>query len=82
MASLQISRSALTISAAGDVGVRVVGAGDKVAFVPVHIVEDLQDTMWVSGVADDARVIVRGQDFVRDGQVVAAVDTEQERAAR
>jgi multidrug efflux system membrane fusion protein len=78
----QISRSALTISAAGDVGVRVVGAGDKVAFVPVHIVEDLQDTMWVSGVADDARVIVRGQDFVRDGQVVAAVDTEQERAAR
>ncbi len=78
----QIPRSALTISAAGDVGVRVVGAGDKVAFVPVHIVEDLQDTMWVSGVADDARVIVRGQDFVREGQVVAAVDTEQERAAR
>jgi multidrug efflux system membrane fusion protein len=50
--------------------------------VPVHIVEDLQDTMWVSGVKDDARVIVRGQDFVRDGQVVAAVDTEQESAQR
>ena len=78
----QIPRSALTISAAGDVGVRVVAAGDKVAFVPVHIVEDLQDTMWVSGVKDDARVIVRGQDFVRDGQIVAAVDAEQESASR
>ena len=78
----QIPRSALTISAGGDVGVRVVGQGDKVAFVPVHIVEDLQDTMWVSGMKADARVIVRGQDFVRDGQVVAAVDAEQESASR
>ena len=71
--AVQMPRSALTISSAGDIGVRVVGEGDKVAFVPVHLVEDLQDTMWVSGVKDDARVIVRGQDFVRDGQVVAAV---------
>jgi multidrug efflux system membrane fusion protein len=78
----QIPRSALTISAGGDIGVRVVGEGDKVAFVPVHIVEDLQDTMWVAGVKDDARVIVRGQDFVRDGQVVAAVPAEQESASR
>jgi len=78
----QISRSALTISAAGDIGVRVVGEGDKVAFVPVHIIEDMQDTMWVSGVKNEARVIVRGQDFVRDGQVVAAVPAEQESAAR
>lgn len=78
----QIPRSALTISAAGDVGVRVVGEGDKVAFVPVHIVEDLQNTMWINGVKSDARVIVRGQDFVRDGQVVAAVAAEQESAQR
>jgi len=27
--------------------------------------------MWVAGVADGARVIVQGQDFVREGQVVA-----------
>jgi multidrug efflux system membrane fusion protein len=78
----QIARSALTISAGGDIGVRVVGEGDKVAFVPVHIIEDMQDTMWVTGVKSDARVIVRGQDFVRDGQVVAAVPAEQESAAR
>jgi multidrug efflux system membrane fusion protein len=69
----QLPRSALTLSSAGDIGVRVVGASNKVAFVPVNLIEDLQDTMWVSGVGNSARVIVRGQDFVRDGQTVAAV---------
>lgn len=70
----RVPRSALTISSAGDIGVRVVGVADKVAFVPVHVVEDLQDTMWLSGISDGARVIVRGQDFVREGQKVATVD--------
>jgi multidrug efflux system membrane fusion protein len=50
--------------------------------VPVHIVEDLQDNMWLAGIADGARVIVRGQDFVRDGQEVAAVDAETETVQR
>ncbi len=29
--------------------------------------------MWVSGIADGTRVIVQGQDFVREGQKVDAV---------
>ena len=74
--AVEVPRSALTISSAGDIGLRVVGASDKVAFVPVHLVEDMQDTMWVAGVQDGARVIVRGQDFVREGQVVAPVAVE------
>lgn len=78
----KVPRSALTISSAGDIGVRVVGDGDVVAFVPVKIVEDQQDTMWLSGIADGARVIVRGQDFVREGQKVATVDAATERAAK
>jgi multidrug efflux system membrane fusion protein len=60
----------------------VVGEGDKVAFVPVRIVEDQQDTMWLSGIADGARVIVRGQDFVREGQQVAIVDAATESAEK
>ncbi len=75
-------RSALTISSAGDIGVRIVGDGDKVQFVPVQIVEDMQDTMWLGGIADGARVIVRGQDFVREGQKVATVDAATESAER
>jgi multidrug efflux system membrane fusion protein len=77
-----VPRSALTISSAGDIGVRVVGNDDMVAFVPVQVVEDQQGTMWLSGIADGARVIVRGQDFVREGQKVAIVDAASERAEK
>ena len=45
----------------------------KVDFVPVKVVEDEQSFMWVSGIADGAQVIVQGQDFVSEGQVVEAV---------
>jgi multidrug efflux system membrane fusion protein len=55
---------------------------DKVRFVPVRIVEDGQNTMWVAGLTDGARVIVRGQDFVREGQVVAATAATDQRASR
>lgn len=80
--AVRMPRSALTISSAGDIGVRVVGEGDKVAFVPVRVIEDMQDTMWLSGIADGARVIVRGQDFVREGQKVAVAEAQTESAAR
>jgi multidrug efflux system membrane fusion protein len=78
----KVPRSALTISSAGDIGVRVVDSADKVQFVPVAIVEDQQDMMWLSGIADGARLILRGQDFVREGQKVATVDATAERAEK
>ncbi|HZD92533.1 MAG TPA: efflux RND transporter periplasmic adaptor subunit, partial [Pseudolabrys sp.] len=78
----QLPRSALTISADGDLGVRVVNAKDAVNFVPVKLVEDKHNAMWVAGVGDGARVIVRGQDFVREGQIVAPVPVDTKEAAR
>ena len=69
----RVPRSALTFSSSGELGVRIVGADNKVAFAPVTVAEDEQTHMWVSGVADGARVIVQGQDFVREGQPVGAV---------
>jgi multidrug efflux system membrane fusion protein len=77
-----VPRSALTISAAGDIGVRIVNKDDNVAFVPVQVVEDQQDTMWLSGIEEGARIIVRGQDFVREGQKVAVVDAVADRAEK
>jgi multidrug efflux system membrane fusion protein len=69
----RIPRSALTFSASGNLGVRVVKDGGIVAFVPVNPLEDEQSLMWVSGLADGALVIVQGQDFVREGQRVSPV---------
>ena len=39
----------------------------------VNVVEDEQTYMWVAGIPDGSRVIVQGQDFVREGQKVEAV---------
>jgi multidrug efflux system membrane fusion protein len=78
----RLPRSALTVSSGGDLGVRIVDAESKVSFVPVGILEDEQGFMWVGGVADGARVIVQGQDFVREGQRVEAVPAAQAVSAR
>lgn len=69
----RVPRSALTFSSAGELGVRIVSGGDKVDFARVSVVEDEQAYMWVAGISDGARVIVQGQDFVREGQLVQAV---------
>jgi multidrug efflux system membrane fusion protein len=73
VSATRIPRSALTFSSAGDIGVRTVGADETVGFVPVNVIEDEQTFMWVGGIPDGARVIVQGQDFVREGQKVEAV---------
>ncbi|PWB65193.1 MAG: efflux transporter periplasmic adaptor subunit [Bradyrhizobiaceae bacterium] len=80
--AVRMPRSALTFSSAGELGVRIVAAGGKVAFVPVAVVEDEQQFMWVGGVPDGARVIVQGQDFVREGQVVEPVKAAESGAPR
>ena len=46
------------------------------------ITEDEQAFMWLTGVPDGARVIVQGQDFVREGIAVDAVDTAAEKSAQ
>lgn len=73
--AVRIPRSALTFSAAGDLSVRTVAADGTVGSIPVKIVEDARDDVWVSGPEEGARIIVQGQDFVKDGQKVEALDT-------
>lgn len=76
----KLPRSALTFSDSGKIGVRTVGEGGRVAFLPVSIVEDGEQDLWVGGVPDGARVIVQGQDFVKEGTVVDTVPAPSVRA--
>ncbi len=69
----RVPRSALTFSSEGKLGVRIVKPDALVAFVPVGVVEDGLAAVWVSGLAPAARLIVQGQDFVREGVKVEAV---------
>jgi multidrug efflux system membrane fusion protein len=57
--------------------VRVVGAEDTVGFAPITVIEDEQAAMWVAGLAGGTRVIVQGQDFVREGQKVEPVGVHE-----
>jgi membrane fusion protein, multidrug efflux system len=81
----RVPRSALTFSSAGELGVRTVDRDGKVVFVAVSVVEDEQQNMWVAGLENGARLIVQGQDFVREGQLVEPVklaEGEPKQAAR
>jgi multidrug efflux system membrane fusion protein len=69
----RVPRSALVFSAEGALSLRIVDAEGNVGSVPVQVVEDARDEMWLAGLPAGARVIVQGQDFVKDGQKVEAV---------
>ena len=68
-----ISPAVLTLADDGRMGVRVVGGDDVVAFVPVSILGDSPEGVWVSGLADGMRLITVGHEFVKAGQKVRAV---------
>ena len=69
----RIPRSALTFSAEGRLIVRTAGADGKVVAIPVSIIEDQLEYVWLGGIAHGAKVIVQGQDFVKEGETVDAV---------
>jgi len=78
----RVPRSALVVSSAGDIGVRTVDAESKVGFVRATIIEDDQRSMWLTGLPDGTRIIVQGQDFVREGNFVDPVAAAVEQSAQ
>jgi len=73
--AVRAPRSALTFNAEGQLSVRTVDAANVVQSVPVTIVEDGREEVWLAGPEDGVRLIVQGQDFVKDGQQVEPVET-------
>ena len=69
----KVARSALTFSAEGKLGVRAATDNNKVTFIPVTLVEDQSDYLYVGGIAPGTKIIVQGQDFVKEGEVVDPV---------
>ncbi len=76
----KISPSILSLDDNGVIGVKMVDAQDIVRFVPVNILADKTDAMWievkVKGKAGPLRFITVGQDFVGTGQEVDPVAAE------
>ena len=66
----KISPSILLLSDEGDLGVRVVDDKDEVVFLPIKIIEDTNDGIWVTGIPNLSKLIVLGQGFVKNGEKV------------
>ena len=62
----------LVLDDSGAVGVRAV-IGGMVRFIPIQILSDGPDGMWVSGLPDRVSVITVGQEFVTNGERVKTV---------
>ncbi|MGL5010611.1 MAG: efflux RND transporter periplasmic adaptor subunit [Paracoccaceae bacterium] len=73
--AVAVPRSVITLADSGELGVRVVGNDNIAHFVPVGIIDDTETGLVVTGVPDGVRIIVAGQDLVRDGDKVAVSET-------
>ena len=62
--------SALVLDSAGRQGVRYVLADNTVAFLPVTVLEESPQGMWVSGLHGPTRIITVGQAYVVEGRKV------------
>ena len=68
-----VSPALLSLEGNGSLAVKTVGAGGVVASHPVQVVRAESGGLWVSGLPAKARIITRGQGFVRSGDKVRAV---------
>ena len=62
-----IAQSTLTLNDAGTLGVRIVGPDMTAQFMPVTLLRDTAEGVWVAGLPDAVDIITLGQEFVIDG---------------
>ena len=71
-----VPSSSLTLNGEGEIGVRVAENGEA-RFIPITIIRDDKDGMWIEGLGDTADVIVLGQEYVTDGTAIEVTYREQ-----
>ena len=73
----KIAPSIMLLSDEGSLGVRVVDNKAVVKFIPIKILEDTQDGIWVTGIQNSSNLIVRGQGYVENGQKVIPIPASE-----
>lgn len=69
--------SALTLNEDGQIGLRVLTDKNVVGFLPVTVMRDTVQGVWLTGLPDEITVVVVGQEFVTAGVTVAPTYQEQ-----
>ena len=66
----KIPPSILTLQDDGTVGVKAIDEDNKVIFYPIKKEIDTIDGMWVSGLPNQVKIILTGQEYITVGQIV------------
>lgn len=69
----RVSPSLLSLNDAGELGLRIVGPDNRVAFRTVDILDNDGASLWVTGLPATVTVITVGQEYVAVGDVVEPV---------
>lgn len=70
----KLAQNWITLNDEGEVGVRVVDENRTVRFLPVVILAQESDGIWVTGLSPGLNVITLGQNYVAAGETVEPVD--------
>ncbi|MGY0219402.1 efflux RND transporter periplasmic adaptor subunit [Endozoicomonadaceae bacterium StTr2] len=76
ISAIEVSPAILALSEVGEPGIKWVDDNDVVHFSPVDIVKSTSNSIWLSGIPEQARVITRGHGFVRVGDKVTVVSND------
>lgn len=71
-----IAPSVLTLNDEGVIGVRIADADSRARFVPVTIIANALDGVWITGLPATVTVITAGQEYVTDGVLVDVVQPQ------
>jgi multidrug efflux system membrane fusion protein len=66
----KIPPSILTLQDDGTMGVKAIDEDNKVIFYPIKKEIDTIDGMWVSGLPNQVKIILTGQEYITVGQIV------------
>lgn len=66
----------LTLNDAGQIGVKAVSPDNIVNFVPVALLGDTNEGVWVAGLPDPVTLVTVGQEYVIDGQEIMPVPAD------
>lgn len=73
IAAYKLDANWLTLDDSGEIGLRAVGSDNVVAFLPVKIIAQEADGVWVHGLEPGTKVITLGQNYVAAGEKVDPV---------
>ena len=74
--AVKISPALLALNDQGTIGVKLVDEHHKVVFHAVEEVKTDTDGIWISGLEDQAKLIIQGAGIVKPGELVAMMDTQ------